>query len=123
MTLNGESKGSTTDTEMVFPALGKGEYNVGVRSVYASGASEYTTYGFSVPDISGLEDVNMQQDVVVSGGAGVITVIAGGVDVTVYTPAGVSVASFTASGETSISVAPGVYVVNAGGMVRKVTVK
>ena len=65
----------------------------------------------------------MQQDVVVSGGAGVITVIAGGVDVTVYTPAGVSVASFTASGETSISVAPGVYVVNAGGMVRKVTVK
>ncbi len=123
VTLNGESKGSTTDTEMVFPALGKGEYNVGVRSVYASGASEYTTYGFSVPDISGLEDVNMQQDVVVSGGAGVITVIAGGVDVTVYTPAGVSVASFTASGETSISVAPGVYVVNAGGMVRKVTVK
>lgn len=122
VTLDGESKGSTTETEIMFPALGKGDYNVGVRSVYASGASEYTTYEFSVPEITGLDDVNVKS-VSVVGGRGVITVTAEDADVTVHTPAGIVVVSFNAVGETSVPVAPGVYLVNAGGMVKKVTVK
>lgn len=122
LTLDGEDKGSTQETEMLFPSLGEGRYTVGVRSVYASGASEYVTYEFDVPEITGLGDVEMAEMAVV-GGNGVIKVTAPHADVKVYTTAGVAVAAFTVSGEASVAVAPGVYVVTAGTAVRKVTVK
>ncbi len=122
LTLDGEDKGSTLETEMLFPSLGEGRYTVGVLSVYASGASEYVTYEFDVPEITGIGDVEMAEMAVV-GGNGVIKVTAAHADVKVYTTAGVAVAAFTVSGEASVAVAPGVYVVAAGTAVRKVTVK
>lgn len=122
VTLNGASKGSTSETGMLFPALAEGDYTVGVRSVYASGASEYAKYAFNVTKPSGLDKVEAR-GVSVDGGNGVVNVVAYGAKVVVYTPAGAVVAVADVDGEASIAVAPGIYVVATGSRVCKVTVK
>jgi hypothetical protein len=46
--LNGESKGTTTDTRYEFTALAAGTYTAGVKSVYTSGDSETQEVEFTV---------------------------------------------------------------------------
>ncbi|MDE5941889.1 MAG: choice-of-anchor J domain-containing protein [Muribaculaceae bacterium] len=122
VTLNDEAKGNTTETEMTFPGLTEGNYKVGVRANYVSGASEYAFYEFEVEKHSGLENVAMG-GLTVKGGAGEILISGCDADVVVFNTAGVAVAAKAVSGSASVAVAPGVYVVNAGGVISKVTVK
>lgn len=122
VTLNGEAKGQTSETEMTFAALSEGDYTVGVRANYASGASEIATYNFSVEKHSGLDSV-VTSAASVEGGHGEILVTGINGEVTVYNTSGAAVAVAAISGNGAVAVAPGIYVVKAGSLVSKVTVK
>jgi hypothetical protein len=137
VTLNGVDQANTTDNELTIEHLLPGDYTVGVRANYASGASEVATYNFSIDQFDSLSAVTTA-DITVRGGNGEIHITApaagaaasstngstsGTLVATVYSAAGATVATAAVNGDTTIAVAPGIYLVAVNNTVTKVTVK
>jgi hypothetical protein len=96
-----------------------------VRANYASGASEVATYNFTIDQFDSLSAVTTT-DITVRGGNGEINITApaaGTLVATVYSAAGATVATAAVNGDTTIAVAPGIYLVAVNNTVTKVTVK
>jgi hypothetical protein len=137
VTLNGVDQANTTDNELTIEHLLPGDYTVGVRANYASGASEVATYNFTIDQFDSLSAVTTA-DITVRGGNGEIHITApaagtaagstngstsGALVATVYSAAGATVATAAVNGDTTIAVASGIYLVAVNNTVTKVTVK
>ena len=51
-------KGTATEPQFVLPRLAAGEHTVGVKAIYASGASQLVEYTFTLPQVAITGDVN-----------------------------------------------------------------
>jgi len=123
VTHNGGDAVNTTEPEIMLTGLSDGTHTVGIKANYASGASEVTTYEFTLAGHSGMTDP-AATGISIRGGEGEIVVSAAAdVDVTVVNTLGMVVARTVVSGTRSISVAGGVYVVAAGSSRVKVAVR
>ena len=56
--LDGVLKGTATEPQFVLPRLAAGEHTVGVKAIYASGASQLVEYTFTLPQVAITGDVN-----------------------------------------------------------------
>lgn len=56
--LDGVLKGTATEPQFVLPRLAAGEHTVGIKAIYASGASQLVEYTFTLPQVAITGDVN-----------------------------------------------------------------
>lgn len=96
-------------------------YRYNVKCVFDRGESAYSNTAFA--GVAGIDGAESDGLFIATGRNTILLMGEAGVDFTVVAPDGRTVAAGVTDGQTAVTVQPGIYVVSAGSITRKVVVK
>lgn len=118
---DGKLIATVNDANYLINNASNGEHKVGIKAIYATGASELVEYSFNIS--AGVEDVVNDDDIVNGINGGIFVNLRDCNDVEVFNLSGQAVARYSqVEGEMKIQLSQGIYLVKVGDKIYKTIV-